>query len=199
MSDINETIQCAICKETLEDPRPLPCGHSYCGPARNCLKSMENSEGLLVCAICREEHNLKAEDIKPLYGIRDFLQRDDEKLASNELVCSLHQKMECTLWCCDCDIMICGTCLENDHDGHLTRSLKRCLREKVQSKFGSSPLERVSGNLSSVDAFIGKKTPMSPLRKPNLPHWDLSYRQHGVIKRSFQTYSNIWSKKVPPF
>ena len=30
-------------------------------------------------------------------------------------------------------------------------------QEKVQSKCGSSPLERVSGNLSSVDAFIGKK------------------------------------------
>ena len=116
MSDINETIQCAICKETLEDPRPLPCGHSYCGPARNCLKSMENSEGLLVCAICREEHNLKAEDIKSLYGIRDFLQRDDEKLTSNELVCPSHENMECGSWCCDCDTIICESCFENDHD-----------------------------------------------------------------------------------
>ena len=157
MNDINETLQCAICNETLEDPRPLPCGHSYCGPPRNCLKSMENSEGLLVCAICREEHSLKVENIKPLYGIRDYLQRDDGKLVSNELVCSSHQSKECSLWCRDCDTMICGTCFENDHDGHITRSLKRSLQEKVQLMFGSSPREGVSNYLNTLDVVIQKK------------------------------------------
>ena len=118
---------------------------------------MQNPEGLLVCAVCREEHSLKAEDIRPLYGIRDFLQRDDVNLASKELVCSSHQNMECGSWCCDCDTMICGTCFENDHDGHTTRSLKQHLQEEVRLKFGRSLFEGLSGHLSSLDAVIQKK------------------------------------------
>ena len=157
MAMCSDALMCAICNESLEDPRHLPCGHSYCGPPRNCLKSMENSEGLLVCAICREEHSLKAENIKPLYGIRDYLQRDGGKLTSNELVCLSHQNMECGSWCCDCDNMICGTCFENDHDRHFTRPLKRHLQEEVRLKFGSSLFEGLSGHLSSSDAVIQKK------------------------------------------
>ena len=154
MAMCSDALMCAICNETLEDPRPLPCGHSYCGPPRNCLNSMENSEGLLVCAICREEHSLKAENIKPLYGIRDYLQRGDGKLTSNELVCLSHQNMECSLWCCDCNTIICGTCFENDHDGHSARSLKRHLQEKVHSMLGHSPIEGLSSYISTLDDVI---------------------------------------------
>ena len=65
-------LDCVVCHEAYRDPRALPCGHSYCGPPRVCLKSLEIERNKMTCAICRSNFDLNAEDIKPLYGIRDF-------------------------------------------------------------------------------------------------------------------------------
>ena len=141
-----ESIECVICSEYLADPRTLPCGHSYCGPPRLCLTSMENSEGGLCCAVCRTNHNLKAGDIKPLYGIRDFLHGVSE-LRSTErklLPCPVHESTDCSLWCKTCDVMICVDCIADLHDGHPVRKLRSYLVEKVESQFGRPLVEGVN-------------------------------------------------------
>ena len=144
---MDQDITCVICSSRLVDPRPLPCGHSYCGPQRPCLKSLDNGAGGLRCAICREEHKLKAEKIKPLYGIRDFIQCAstlEEKTTKLYLPCSTHQDKNCTKWCMKCDVMICEDCFGGEHDGHLVRMLKKYLVDKVESKFGKPWSEGLS-------------------------------------------------------
>ena len=59
------SLECSICKGTLDDPRTLPCGHSYCGAAKPCP---EEDAGLQVmcklhvekpvtfwCIICKDK------------------------------------------------------------------------------------------------------------------------------------------------
>ena len=137
MAGSSDFLDCVICNESLFDPRALPCGHSYCGPPRPCLKAMEVSCGGLCCAICRMEHNLRSEDIKPLYGIRDFFQRSENV---SQLPCSIHFAKNYSLWCNNCQVMICDECFD-DHDGPVVRKLKKYLVEKIESKLGKPLIE----------------------------------------------------------
>ena len=142
MATSSESVECPICNEDFKDPRALPCGHSYCGPPRTCLKTLESS-GALRCAVCRVGHNLKVEDVKPLYGIREFFE-DKSLKYSPELRCSIHPKHECSMWCIKCDHMVCEDCLETEHDGHAMRKLRKYLVERAESIFGENLNEGVS-------------------------------------------------------
>ena len=129
-----EELECVICNESLVDPRALPCGHSYCGPPRPCLSGLKSLTGGLNCAICRVDHDLKPEDIKPLYDIKDYLLK---KASTPDIPCSAHTSKECTFWCYHCELMICFECTENEHDCHFVRNLKKHLIAKVESLFGN--------------------------------------------------------------
>ena len=135
MAVSTELIECVICSENLLDPRALPCGHSFCGPPRCCLTGLKNSTGGICCAICRVDHDLKPEAIKPLYGIRDYLLKNQ---TSPDIPCLVHTSKECTFRCLDCELMICFECTEDEHDGHFVRNLKKHLIAKVESLFGKS-------------------------------------------------------------
>ena len=152
-------LECAISNESLLDPRALPCGHSYCGPPRKCLTAMENSQGGLCCAICRTDHNLKADDIKPLYGIRDYFPNSLGKTAPRRprIPCSMHKNLECTFWCNSCNVMICVSCFEPEHDGHSVRSLKTYLVGQVESIFGAPFRQRISEWRESLEKLISFK------------------------------------------
>ena len=144
MATLNENLECVICNENLADPRALPCGHSYCGPPRSCLSALKNDFGRMRCAVCRIDHNLKPDDIKPLYGIRDYIHENVRKKTKNVfLPCSVHENKECIFWCNTCGNMICDHCFDDEHDDHSVRKLKKHLLKKVEEKFGKSMLEGI--------------------------------------------------------
>ena len=116
MATGSEDLECVICNDNLVDPRALPCGHSYCGPPRLCLSALKNDQGGMRCAVCRTDHNLRYEDIKPLYGIRDYLLKGSATL---DIPCPSHANKECTLWWNDCHLMICVDCIEIEHEATL--------------------------------------------------------------------------------
>ena len=126
-------LECSVCSDPITDPRPLVCGHSFCGPPRRCLFLLEHKPNVLTCAICRNDQNSKPTDIKPLYGIREFFNSQERITKENESQknCNLHQK-QYTLWCSTCKVMICEDCFENNHDGHLVRKMKKYLEEEYQ-------------------------------------------------------------------
>ena len=131
------SLECSICKEVLIDPRALPCGHSYCGKPRFCLNSLQDPSEKLICAICRAEHNIRVEDVKPLYGIREFFLKPCSSRTgshSNGNACKFHPNLTDKFWCTKCDTSICVRCVDENHDGHSVRNLARHLEEQCQMK-----------------------------------------------------------------
>ena len=158
-SDYDE-IECVICNESLIDPRALPCGHCYCGSPRDCLNSLKNDTGGLRCAICRVDHNLKAESIKPLYGIRDWFQ-GTSKTKAPSLPCAWHENMECTFWCNSCNVMICASCFEYQHDGHAMRGLRKYLVGKIETLFRKSLFDGIVECRKSQNLYGIKRVKVS--------------------------------------
>lgn len=135
---LTEDIKCPICKEVFVDPRPLPCGHCYCGSPRTCLETLfVTPEGRIQCAVCRREHRVKTNELPALFGIRDFIQNfmKPKKLAENCFPCSKHADKEGSFWCSECELAVCDDCFD-DHDGHLVRKLKKYLIGKIEANFG---------------------------------------------------------------
>ena len=150
----DEDIDCPVCQEALVDPRPLPCGHSYCGPARNCLRTLENDERSVKCAICRSEFNLAVDELKPLYGIRDHLAKTKQQFCQREPtgpLCNEHNTSEIKFWCLKCEIKTCELCIQDNHDGHSVRNLKRHLVEKLEAKFGENVIESLRLSLAKLE------------------------------------------------
>ena len=133
-------LECVVCNEPICDPRALPCGHSYCGPPRTCLQSMESGLGarsVMKCAVCRANYYLRANQIKPLYGIKDLFPKVDttspRSFQDYIVNCATHAKLF-TLWCKTCCVKICEDCLDTNHDEHSIKKLKRHLIEQLELK-----------------------------------------------------------------
>ena len=157
-ANFDEGLNCSICHEKFLDPRILPCGHSYCGPPRTCLNSMQSGDNKMTCAICRSNFFQRVSDIKPLYGIRDHFGRswpfESENRSSKILSCQKHSEMECKLWCLECDINVCEQCIEQNHDGHPVRNLRKHLMEKIEAKVGQEWYRGMTSYLLSLETLV---------------------------------------------
>ena len=133
-------VECPICTDALTDPRVLPCGHSYCGPPKNCLQGVQQQtqDPALKCAVCQEEFNLQVSQLKPLYGIRDFLEqttlqaRRSENEGSFEVLCEEHVGNAVMFWCKSCTKKACKECFDSEHESHDLISFRKYLKQKVQ-------------------------------------------------------------------
>ena len=132
---ISESLKCSICTETLVDPRALHCGHSYCGPPKNCLDYIKHNNGQASkCAVCSKVFQVKVSDLNPLYGIRDaigVLSIDNNGVKMGE-VCA-HAAADMKMWCKDCCTPLCSSCVDNYHSEHNLRSYKSVLKEQAQN------------------------------------------------------------------
>ena len=194
-----DSLECAICNENLLDPRPLPCGHSFCGPPRRCLSSLENELYGLRCAVCRKDHNLRADEIKPLYGIRDYIQ-GSSKLDTNEifrLPCSVHPKKDYTFWCSNCMVMVCDDCIEEMHDDHSIRRLKKYLMGKIESELAKPFHEGIAECRKWVEKVI--KSTGSKLEQSKLEVLSNESRLRLAVqqKELFDQYEKISESDAP--
>ena len=120
-------LECVICTDILEDPRVLPCGHSYCGPPRSCLQALKQGPAGFKCAICGCFFNQKIESLKPLYGLRDFIKQQASKITPEKVKpnvlkvdcnCRKVKKSPASFWCHSCLTAICNECLVSKHKDH---------------------------------------------------------------------------------
>ncbi|CAF1196916.1 unnamed protein product [Rotaria sordida] len=117
MPSFEETLTCPICMDLFDDPRLLPCSHTFC---YKCLYSIiNNNHSFVICPICRSHF---IGQILPINRIVLSLveQIRQEKFNENCSIninakcydCKSYQKLEL---CHHCDILLCNKCY-NRHE-----------------------------------------------------------------------------------
>lgn len=128
-SEVSDLITCAICTEPFEDPKVLPCQHTFCC---KCLEKYFQSytpdgslsEGCYPCPVCRASVSLPESGLEGLKLDPDKagpLQDLATKIASKKLHCDVckYSKRETTAknYCSHCNINYCDNC-SKDHESH---------------------------------------------------------------------------------
>lgn len=160
--ELMELTQCSICLEMLNDPRVLPCHHSFCF---NCLQNfVERSgreEGEIPCPNCRKSFTL------PSNGRLEGLQKDFryatlveklEKLKHQKGIktgkgetnaCDQHRNNQLEYLCADCKVIICRRCVLESHKTHDYKIIDGSIDEEVSKELEFNT-NRVSVLLSHV-------------------------------------------------
>lgn len=159
-SPLSTLLCCPVCLEQYEDPKILPCHHSFCKRCIDLLPSeVEQGQHTIKCPTCRRRvSNEGLGSFPPSFLLNNLLdlQRDRNKsLASNEasdvIVCQEHDK-PCEIFCEDCQVAICHHCLVKSHQKH-----SHCLVTECYSK-SLHCVETMVGQLRKVMAQLEKTT-----------------------------------------
>ena len=121
---VESLLCCSICLERVQDPRTLPCFHSYC---KHCLenyvskhreKSAEAKKRIeeFECPSCRSLFPLKEQEevtnIRGSHFIRNMIDVLNALSQTNTWKCSNHsEKLPCCR-CVSCGIFMCEECLK---------------------------------------------------------------------------------------
>ena len=111
MPSLEETLTCPVCLDLFDDPRLLPCSHTFCW---KCLRSTRNSSLVVTCPLCR---SFSIGQVLPVNRIVSSLVeqvREENSDASRTIQisakcydCKSYQKLDL---CCHCDTLLCSKC-----------------------------------------------------------------------------------------
>ena len=111
---IEDHLKCATCLELFQDPRSLPCLHTFC---LECIKRTINGSNTFKCPLCRAVHQLSEEKAELLpvdqYVVQELLLR---RLQQWEATCrqkchTCGEQTPMEAWCDECDGVICQQCV----------------------------------------------------------------------------------------
>ncbi|XP_028392061.1 E3 ubiquitin-protein ligase TRIM33-like [Dendronephthya gigantea] len=163
---IEELLKCCICKETLNEPKSLPCFHSFCKKclARYIEVQREKAERerrvqlLFHCPMCRTQFELKQGDsverIPPNYFINNLLeilpviQQQTQKLHCES--CKVAEA-SVTSRCIECERYLCKNCLTvhnnwPDFKNHDVMTLAELAKPENQGKARGKPRCKKEGH-----------------------------------------------------
>ena len=110
MLSLEETLTCPICLDLFDDPRLLPCSHTFC---RRCLQGTHLVRSLLTCPVCRYQCLGQSLPINRIVLTLVEQYRQD-KLCSR-LINITAKCYDCKSYsnldlCYHCDILLCCKC-----------------------------------------------------------------------------------------
>ena len=101
MPSLEDSLTCSICLELFDDPRLLPCSHTFC---HKCLRA---SRSILTCALCRSHFIEPSLPINRI--VLTLVEQHREEQCSAE-----HRSMNILAKCYDCKsyqkLHLCGHC-----------------------------------------------------------------------------------------
>ncbi|XP_066275173.1 tripartite motif-containing protein 2-like [Branchiostoma lanceolatum] len=106
-------LTCPVCQEIYDDPRVLPCLHTFCA---RCLETWRREKGQLTCPTCRHQVRLQGTGVSNLSpnfyinSLLDFrvLHKSEEDHTQCQM-CKSDAKVEGR--CADCSILLCKNCI----------------------------------------------------------------------------------------
>ncbi len=207
-SPLKNLLVCSICLDQYNEPKILPCHHSFC---KECLTlvplELNNENYTLRCPTCREQTQLPGKDATTFpasFLINSLLevQHKKEKISEKSNICEEHGK-PCDVFCEDCDKAICHHCLLRQHQKHsnslLTDSYSRNIQliTKLLSQInnGVVSLETASTVLEKTDKEIVEQERLVE-RDVNSVADEKIYQINQCRQKLLQKTRNIAERKI---
>ena len=130
-SKLSSFTECSVCTETYNNPRILPCVHTYC---LKCIKGFSKDKlpgDHVACPLCREDFTLpdngidglpKNFFIEQLKDFADLSNRYCEECSDD--VTGPGLRKQAVMFCVDCQQRFCKTCVEIHRRAKLSRGHK---------------------------------------------------------------------------
>ncbi|OXB70562.1 UNVERIFIED_CONTAM: hypothetical protein H355_002043 [Colinus virginianus] len=145
MHQFEEELTCSICYSLFEDPRVLPCSHTFC---RSCLEGViQLSSNFsiwrplrvpLKCPNCRSVVEIPASGTEALpinFALKAIIEKYCQEERRDEATCGEHRGQPLNVYCLLDRKLVCGHCLTiGKHNGHPIDDLRSAyLKEKESS------------------------------------------------------------------
>ena len=108
-------LKCGICLEQFQDPRSLPCLHTFC---LECLQRSLDENSSLKCPVCRAKHELSKDRVGILPVDQCVLQQlplrrlqQQEEIVGDKKCGFCGEAAAPVAWCTGCGVLICNSCL----------------------------------------------------------------------------------------
>ncbi|XP_003416231.3 tripartite motif-containing protein 59 [Loxodonta africana] len=142
MHNFEDELTCPICYSIFEDPRVLPCSHTFC---RNCLENVLQASGNfyiwrplripLKCPSCRSIIEIASTGIESLpvnFALKAIIEKYQQEDHPDIVTCPEHYRQPLNVYCLLDKKLVCGHCLTiGQHHGHPIDDLESAyLKEK---------------------------------------------------------------------
>ncbi|NXC34178.1 TRI59 protein, partial [Campylorhamphus procurvoides] len=125
MDRLEEELTCAVCYSIFQDPRVLPCSHTFC---RECLQGiLQRSDSsscprrrLLRCPSCRAALDLPSlESLPTNFALKAVIEKWQQEEPAGAGQCREHPRQPLNIYCLRDRQLVCGHCLTiGRHHGH---------------------------------------------------------------------------------
>ncbi|NXX74157.1 TRI59 protein, partial [Urocolius indicus] len=144
MHHLEEELTCSICYGIFEDPRVLPCSHTFC---RNCLDGViQLSSNFsiwrplrvpLKCPNCRSIVEIPAAGTESLpvnFALKAIIEKYQREDHCDVATCSEHYRQPLNVYCLLDRKLVCGHCLTiGKHNGHPIDDLQSAYRKEKET------------------------------------------------------------------
>ena len=122
LQKLEEQLTCPVCLGLFNNPRILPCHHSFCqdcvGP---CPRELREGKYFLKCPTCTKSAQIPDDGVPafpPAFTINSLSQLYQEMLAKKDAVeCPQHKK-PLEAFCNSCQELVCIFCITRSHGNH---------------------------------------------------------------------------------
>ena len=115
------TVECQICLEDLNNPRLLPCTHSFCLDCVEayCRDKLPGDD--VPCPVCKNEFQIPKNGIAGL-PVRTHTKESTTSEPGGERHCTEHNE-RIKIYCLNCNMNVCAMCCFETHKSHKCLSL----------------------------------------------------------------------------
>ena len=150
---------CDVCLEIYQDPKFLPCHHTFCTGCIQKLADCHRDNPTFPCPTCHKQTTLPAGGVAALQS--NFYISSDvlERARKGNLFCPIHIQWELELFCVPCDQAMCISCKQMDHHSHQTVDLDKAAKLKKKELTGErSRVQNVLAEIvQQVEAVMSRR------------------------------------------